>query len=508
MRKLGPFLWRYGVAAVSTLLVAVLTLLLQPYLRHGVMVIFFASVMISAWVGGLGPGLLASVLSMLATRYLFFPPIYSFEVYSSDDSAQLVVFFIVTILISSLTHTQKRTVVALTKSQEELKALADALELRVRERTAGLTLLYEISRTANEMETLGQALRFVAKKLCDDGLFTTLTVFVPNGEASSLVSSFSYSGSGTSTEASPQTDRTVRSGEGAVGLALQKGTVETGPAEVLAFPVVSEGEVLAVFECRAKEPLLNVEYLLRLMSAISLELGRVAGRRRLQEEYTDAVWQQQVRIAHELHDGLGQELTGLGFLSKSLVRSMEGNPAVTTALQIGEGIQHSLEQIRGLAQGVMPVEREPEGLMSALRQLAAMQESIHGVTCRFDCPNPVLLADHHAASQLYRIAQEATTNAFKHAKAAVVTIALENKGKDLVLKVADDGGGISASVEKRPAGSGLRIMMYRAVSLGATLTVRNADPRGTEVVCRLPLPESEATEQGVDMIPGSKMRNP
>ena len=109
--------WRYGVAVVSTGLVTVLTILLQPYLKHGVMAIFFASVMISAWTGGLGPGLLASMLSVLASCYFFFPPIYSFAAHSDDDIAQIVVFSIVTLLISALTHKQKKTTVELKDAQ-------------------------------------------------------------------------------------------------------------------------------------------------------------------------------------------------------------------------------------------------------------------------------------------------------------------------------------------------------------------------------------------------------
>src|SRR6185295_15929757 len=97
-------LWRYGVAVVSIGLVTGLTIVLQPYLKHGVMAIFFASVMFSAWYGGLGPGLVASALSVLASRYYFFPPIYSFAVHSDDDLAQIVVFSIVTLLISVLVH--------------------------------------------------------------------------------------------------------------------------------------------------------------------------------------------------------------------------------------------------------------------------------------------------------------------------------------------------------------------------------------------------------------------
>lgn len=467
--------WRYGVAVLSTGLVTLLTILLQPYLKHGVMAIFFASVMISAWTGGLGPGLLSSTLSVLACCYFFFPPIYSFAAHSDDDVAQIVVFSIVTLLISALTHRQKKTTV-------ELKTLTDALESRVKERTAWLTLLYDITRSANEAESLGQAFRFAARRLCQEELWTACTVYLPARDAPGMLAPSPYSFSRTG--AAPP--GRVRSGEGVVGRAYGNAGVEIGPDDHLAFPVLVGGSVRAVFDCAARDRLDNSESLLRLMSAIGLELGQVAERRQLQDEYADAVWQQQVRIAHELHDSLGQELTGLGFLSKSLVLSMQGTEGAESAGRVREGIERSLEQIRGLARGVMPVEREPDGLMSALRQLAAAVESVHHLPCRFVCPEPVLLPDHQSASQMYRIAQEALTNAVKHGKPSNLTVSLDSSDKDITLRVTDDGSGIAEGSEKLPTGSGLRIMKYRAAAMGAALTVQNAGPRGTEVLCRLP----------------------
>src|ERR1043165_3462553 len=100
--------WRYGVAVLSTGLTTGVTILLHRYLSHGVMALLMASVMISVWYGGLGPGLLASILSVLASQYFFFPPIYSLAVESGDDIAQIVVFSIVTILITSLAQAQKK----------------------------------------------------------------------------------------------------------------------------------------------------------------------------------------------------------------------------------------------------------------------------------------------------------------------------------------------------------------------------------------------------------------
>jgi len=111
---------------------------------------------------------------------------------------------------------------------------------------------------------------------------------------------------------------------------------------------------------------------------------------------------------------------------------------------------------------------------------------VHGIPCRFECSRPVLVPDHQAASQIYRIAQEALTNAVKHGDPDAVAVSLESDDQGLLLRVADDGVGVPESEEKLASGSGLRIMKYRAASLGATLTIRPAAPHGTEVRCFLP----------------------
>jgi signal transduction histidine kinase len=487
-------LWRYGVAILTTGVATVVTISLSSFLKHGVMAFFVASVMISAWYGGLGPGLVASVLSVLASQYFFFPPIYSFVVNSPEDIAQIVVFFIVTVIISSLTHAQRRTLRALVKNEEEMKALNEALEARVKERTAWLTLLHDITRAANEAETVGQAFKFAAQRICKEGLWRGCSVYVPPRAGSDTLALSPYS------HVVEGEDPAILS-QGTDGLArrvLDRGQVELltrgNSHSALAFPVAAGGEVVAVFECVSKKGIENSDNLVRLMSAIGLELGQVVGRKRLQEEYAEAVWQQQQRIAHELHDTLGQELTGLGFLSRSLLQSMQGTPGVATAERMKTGVERALEQIRGLAKGVMPVEREAEGLMSALQQLASTVKSVYGIPCRFECPRPVLIADHQIASQLYRIAQEAVTNAMKHARPGGVTLSLAAEDGSLLLSVLDDGVGIPLLRDRLREGSGLRIMRYRAAALGATLRIERHSPAGTLVSCRLPLANGGALE--------------
>jgi len=239
-----------------------------------------------------------------------------------------------------------------------------------------------------------------------------------------------------------------------------------------------------VAECFTDRETESGESLLPLMTSVGIELGRVVERRRLQEDYAEAVWHQQRKIAHELHDGLGQELTGVGFLAKSLAEKLQGGDAEPLAGRVTEGIGRALEQIRTIAKGVLPVDVDVQGLMNSLTQLAAGIEPVYGIPCRFDCPEPVLMGDAQAAQHLYRIAQEAVTNAVRHAQARQIGITLEPTEEGVRLRVADDGVGLPATGEAAQ-GSGLRIMKYRAAAIGATLGVERLPEGGTAVVCTL-----------------------
>lgn len=134
--------------------------------------------------------------------------------------------------------------------------------------------------------------------------------------------------------------------------------------------------------------------------------------------------------------------------------------------------------------GLLPVAVDGEGLMAALSDLADRIQQQGKVNCKFDCPEPVSVADNLTATHLFLIAQEAVHNAVKHARAKSIHVFLESNDF-LLLSVQDDGIGMPAQTSENHGRLGLRIMQNRAAIIGATLTIEPAEPTGTLVTCTL-----------------------
>jgi two-component system, LuxR family, sensor kinase FixL len=211
----------------------------------------------------------------------------------------------------------------------------------------------------------------------------------------------------------------------------------------------------------------------------------ITERKRLEREIIEISNREQQRIGQDLHDGLGQELSGIELMCQVLEQKLAAK-SKAEARQVGEIGQHIRDAVahtRKLARGLSPVEFEANGLMSALRELAAHAQTLFHIECRFECPEPVLIRNNVFATHLYRIAQESINNAVKHGKAKRVTISLKPVGGKFALTVTDDGIGFTNETKKN-SGMGLNIMKYRASVVAAALEVRSGvDGTGTTVAC-------------------------
>jgi len=193
------------------------------------------------------------------------------------------------------------------------------------------------------------------------------------------------------------------------------------------------------------------------------------------------------RFGQDLHDGLGQMLTGVAFLCKTLEQKLasrsqqESADAKTMSKLLGDAIQTTRE----LARGLLPVPAQPDGLVLALKNLADQITSQFQIECAVQELSYAQISDPSTATHLFRIVQEAVNNAVKHAGAQRIDICLEAEQATGFLSVRDNGRGISSEASGR--GSGLDIMRHRAATIGGSLRV-SADPGGgTVMTCRFPL---------------------
>jgi len=224
----------------------------------------------------------------------------------------------------------------------------------------------------------------------------------------------------------------------------------------------------------------------------------ISERRRLEAEILRVSEHEQRRIAQDLHDGLGQELAGIACLSDALKRNLgaQASPEAAGAAKICRLLNAAVTQTRSLARGLYPVEAESHGLMSALQHLASRAQDLFKVRCSFECPRPVLLGDNATATHLYRIAQEAVTNAIKHGRSSRVEIRLSSTPRRLTLAVRDNGIGIRNNGPPRE-GLGLRMMEHRAEMIHGALVVQNETGGGTDVVCSLKWSEQPSASEQV-----------
>ncbi len=222
--------------------------------------------------------------------------------------------------------------------------------------------------------------------------------------------------------------------------------------------------------------------------AIVAFLTDITERRRLERELLAVSEREQRRLGQDLHDGLGQHLTGLAFLSKGLEQTLRAQaiPEAAELAQIGTLIDQSIEQTRTLARGLYPAALETDGLPAALQLLGEPVETVLGIAFQVVMSDTVSLPEPPIAIHLYRIAQEAVNNAVRHGQAQHIAIHLDTYQQGFRLTIDDDGIGLPDDMQAGP-GMGLRIMHYRARMIGASLRVQRRASGGARVTCELPI---------------------
>jgi two-component system CheB/CheR fusion protein len=219
----------------------------------------------------------------------------------------------------------------------------------------------------------------------------------------------------------------------------------------------------------------------------------VTDRRRLQRAVLDVANEEQRRLGQELHDGLGQELTGLAMFARSLaVQAKQAGWSIgADLLRLADIASQAIKSCRAIARGLSPLSETRGGLIDALRDLTERVATPGACTIRFVVNEQAPLAiPWEARNHLFRIGQEMLSNALKHGQPSAVEVRLEVGPALVRLSVSDDGRGIDASA--LPAGLGLETMRYRAASIGGQLRIAGREGGGTTVICECPQPMAAA----------------
>ena len=212
-------------------------------------------------------------------------------------------------------------------------------------------------------------------------------------------------------------------------------------------------------------------------------------KRQLEREVANVSAHEQERIGRDIHDGIGQQLTGLNILAVSLRNDLaasgyEANPTLEDMIT---NLVSLIGDTRNLSRGLAPVGVGPLGLVGALKALSDQITQTTGVACSFQHNRArIKFQEESAAAQLYRIAQEAANNALKHANATSIAVKLKLRNGVLELAISDDGQGFDLEAARHSTGIGLRIMHYRADLLGGQLDIKTAPGKSTLVRFRIP----------------------
>ena len=219
----------------------------------------------------------------------------------------------------------------------------------------------------------------------------------------------------------------------------------------------------------------------------------ITERKHLEKAILEISAREQRRIGQDLHDGLGQHLTGIAFMTKVQEEKLKEQrlPYAEDAAKIVKLVNEAINKTRELAKGLSPVVSDSHGLMTALQQLSAEVEDVFGVSCQLRCDSPVLIHDVSVATHLYHIAQEAISNAIKHGLARKIEIDLSASESRGVLTIRDDGTA-TKKISASGKGMGHHIMRHRAKMIGGTLDIQPSPPHGMVVTCMFPVSDRKS----------------
>jgi two-component system sensor kinase FixL len=223
------------------------------------------------------------------------------------------------------------------------------------------------------------------------------------------------------------------------------------------------------------------------IASASLIAKDITEQKNLEREILEISKREQEKLGQLLHDSLGQQLTGIAFKCKVLEKKLAGQKIehVSEPREIAMLINQAINQTRSLSKGLLHFELEAIGLVNALSEIASNTENLYGLDVVFRYDGRTIINDNTTAVQLYRITQEAVTNAVRHGNPTEIGIELKTEARNVCLSISDNGSGTPAAID-RHRGLGIRIMNYRSDIIGARLEIIANTGSGIIVQCILP----------------------
>ncbi len=415
---------------------------------------------------------------------------------------------------------------------------------------------HSITRILANAQTLGEAAPGIVQVLLDSLEMDVGALWVPDQKGERLHQSFSALRTQTPELRSfleKGRRLSVSASQSLLGHVWEKGTpawfedlseekhflrrepaMHAGLQSAVVFPIQSSTDLFGAFELFCVRSFPTNPALLNMMTAIGSEIGQfmqrriaeeelrrahdelemrvqrrtadlktanakletaIAERKRLEHELLEITEKERRRIALDLHDDLGQKLSGIALMTKGLelrlAKRKDGQEAEEAA-KIHGLVQETMSHTSHLARDLATLDWKESDLPAALKGLAVHAQQLFNVNCAFKAEGKIPALEPHMRSHLYKIAQESLTNAIKHGKAKRVGINLSNGGNQIVLTVQNDGKPFP-DLKGHATGMGVRIMTYRASVIGGSLEIKGAGQSGTRVVCSVPLVKMAAS---------------
>ncbi len=210
--------------------------------------------------------------------------------------------------------------------------------------------------------------------------------------------------------------------------------------------------------------------------------------RRMEREIIDISEKERQNVGRELHDVLGQQLTGISFLVKTVLRRVSelSGSGIKELDEIADLVHDASVQCRKLSKGMLLSNIDGNGLIRALDELASNTRKMFKINCELLAKDDIVIRDNFLATQIYRIIQEAVNNSLKHSRADNILIMIRRESAEILAEVRDDGTGLLLKDRTQDIGSGLEIMKYRANLIGGQFSLQNHESEGVSIIVRIP----------------------